>query len=137
MYDELSQDHVDGDVSHEPQPPVGGPHAGQWVTCGFYPEPVSEEGAVHSLEQSAVWVTFDSTRLTDADVAALVSPYPQMPSPLVASAWGRQLVLDAVDDPRLAAFLEYFANGPQNPEPGAPADAIFRDRPHVGRVRGV
>lgn len=139
LYDDLSQDHVDGNVDYEVQPPVGGAHAGRWVTCGVYVDAVDEEMAVHSLEHGAVWITYDEAALSVEDVVGLaelvqttfaddpdriawvlVSPYSPMPSPVVASAWGRQLILDDIADLRLAAFLRHFANGPQNPEPGAP-----------------
>ena len=139
VYEDISQAHADGDVEYDVRPPVGGMHAAKWVPCGFYDSVVVEEEAVHSLEHGAVWVTYDAGVLEADDVSALanlaaatfeesspgaayvlVSPYPDMPSPIVASAWGRQLLLDTVDDPRLALFLLHFASGPQTPEPGAP-----------------
>lgn len=139
VYDDLSQNHVEGRVEYEQQPPVGGAHASQWLTCGVYVDEVDVEMAVHSLEHGAVWITYDrgalgaaevvglaelvqSTFADDPDMIAwvLVSPYAPMPGPLVASAWGRQLVLEDSSDPRLVQFLVHFANGPQNPEPGAP-----------------
>ena len=39
---------------------------------------------------------------------------------MVATAWGRQLAQDSVDLPRLSAFVDTFAQGPQTPELGAP-----------------
>lgn len=139
VYEGLSQDHVDGNVDYDVRPPVGGAHAARWLTCGVYDAPVDEEMAVHSLEHGAVWITYDADALAtdaitriypivketfaeDPDRIAwvLVSPYSPMPAPLVVSAWGRQLVLEDVADPRLVAFMLHFANGPQNPEPGAP-----------------
>jgi hypothetical protein len=50
----------------------------------------------------------------------LVSPYPDLPAPVVASAWGKQLQLDSANDPRLEQFVSAFREGPQTPEPGAP-----------------
>ena len=81
---------------------------------------------MHSMEHGAVWITFDPN-LAAADVAVLkqfadngnevlVSPFTGLPSPVVASAWGKQLVLQSVNDPRLAQFVAYFDNGPQAPE---------------------
>jgi hypothetical protein len=49
----------------------------------------------------------------------ILSPYPGLPSPVVASAWGKQLQLPSVSDPRLGQFIDYFRQGPQTPEPGA------------------
>ena len=63
-------------------------------------------------------MTFYSNAPTD-DNAALVSAFENLPSPIVASAWGRQLRLDSVQDPRLDAFIQDFRQGPQTPEPGA------------------
>jgi hypothetical protein len=50
----------------------------------------------------------------------LVSPFTGLPSPVVASAWGKQLVLESVNDPRLAQFVAYFDDGPQTPELDTP-----------------
>lgn len=49
-----------------------------------------------------------------------LSPYPQLPAPVVASAWGVQLEVNAANDPRLSQFLATYEQGPQTPEPGAP-----------------
>jgi Protein of unknown function (DUF3105) len=50
----------------------------------------------------------------------LVSPYPGLPFPVVASAWGKQLKLNLADDPRLEQFVKAYTQVPQTPEPGAP-----------------
>ena len=50
----------------------------------------------------------------------LVSPYPDLDSAVVASAWGVQLRLDSAFDPRLTEFIDWYAHGPQTLEPGAP-----------------
>jgi len=86
--------------------------------------------AVHALEHGAVWVTYQSDLPQDqnATLAAaaaanpheLLSPYPDLPAPVIASAWGKQLQLDSADDPRLPAFPDAYLPGPQTPEPDAP-----------------
>jgi hypothetical protein len=38
----------------------------------------------------------------------------------MATAWGNQLSLQSVNDPRIAAFIEHFREGPQDLEHGAP-----------------
>ncbi len=48
----------------------------------------------------------------------LISPYEGLPAKVVATAWGKQLYLDSVDDPRLAEFITTFEHGPQTPESG-------------------
>lgn len=47
-----------------------------------------------------------------------MSPYPDLPAPVVATAWGEQIRLDGVDDLRLGQFVSAFRQGPQTPEPG-------------------
>ena len=83
---------------------------------------------MHALEHGAVWVTYDP-KLPEADVEKLrtaipstymvLSPYDGLPSPVVASAWGKQILLTGADDNRLEAFIESYRQGPQTPEPGA------------------
>lgn len=128
-YENLSRDHGQGAQTYDPIPPVGGAHNEAWMNCGIYDQPVPNENAVHSLEHGAVWITYRPD-LAAADVEtlrglvrgqryALLSPYPDLPSPVVASAWGVQLRLDSAGDSRLPSFIQQYANGPQSPEPGA------------------
>ena len=125
-----SAEHVRHDVEYPTAPPAGGPHLGAWLNCGFYTVPVLDELAVHSLEHGAVWVTYRSDVPAGAlsDLAALatrlpyllVSPYEAQDSPLVLTAWARQLPLDSLDDARFERFLDvYMFDGPTTPEPGA------------------
>ena len=95
-----------------------------------YDAPVRPENAVHSQEHGAVWITYqpdlaESDREALAELAVdqpyvLISPYPELEDPVVASAWGAQLRVDDVDDPRLQAFIDRYAGN--GPEPGAPCD---------------
>ncbi len=127
-YTGLARDHVAGGVAYPQTPPVGGPHAPAWQNCGVYATPVPAENAVHSLEHGAIWITYRPT-LPAAQLASireaiagqhrtLVSPYPGLPSPVVATAWGVRLRLDSASDPRLTAFLTTYGSGSQAPEPG-------------------
>lgn len=129
VYEDLTQNHVTTPVTYEQMPPVGGDHLPSWQNCGFYSTPIQNEAGVHSLEHGAVWVTYDP-ELPAEDVDALealasensymlVSPMEDLPSPLVASAWGHQLQLDSVDDDRLEVFLVKYLQGEQTPELGA------------------
>ena len=124
-----SGEHTTGTVTYDATPPMGGKHNPQWLNCAVYNKPQVNENAVHSLEHGAVWITYNPD-LPKADVDKLakrakgepfllVSPYPGLKSPVVASAWGKQVFLDGVNDPRLERFIRSFANGPQTPEPGA------------------
>jgi putative peptide zinc metalloprotease protein len=122
--------HVPTPVVYPQTPPVGGDHAPLWQNCGFYDVPIASEHAVHSLEHGAVWITYRPDlageqvaalrRLARGQTHVLVSPFPGLPAPVVASAWGRQLRLEAADDPRLAQFVRVFRLGPQAPERGGP-----------------
>ena len=120
---------VDYEAEYGMNPPAGGDHFGAWLNCGVYTEPQQNENAVHALEHGAVWVTYDPDVLGDAEIETLresipktymvLSPYPGLPAPVVASAWANQVQLDGVDDPRLADFIEKFRQSPDAPEPGA------------------
>ncbi len=110
-------------------PPVGGTHNPTWMNCGIYDTPVRTELAVHSLEHGSVWVTYQPELPADQvqqlrDLVrgkdhVLLSPFPGLKSPVVATAWGLQLELPDTSDSRLAAFIRNYENGPQTPEPGA------------------
>ena len=118
-------------------PPTGGTHSPQWQDCGVYGAAVRTEYAVHSLEHGAVWVAYQPgldaaaveqlAALADGEDYVLISPYPELASPVVATAWGKQLRVTDPADPRLSRFVARFAEGPQTPEPGAPCDGGVAD----------
>ncbi len=128
-YDDLARDHVQDKLPPTTLPPTGGKHAGVWQNCGVYSAPIPTENALHSMEHGAVWITYRPDLATDqvsrlaADAKGkshvLVSPYPELAAPVVASAWGKQVELSGADDRRLTQFIKDFQNGPQTPEPGA------------------
>lgn len=121
-------DHTLGSVAYAQIPPNSGDHSPVWQKCGFYSEPIGNEHAVHTLEHGAVWITFqpdlapDQVKLlralTRRQDDVLVSPYPGLPAPVVVSAWGRQVQLDAIDETRLAQALQDIRAGLEAPEPG-------------------
>ncbi|MDT0327826.1 DUF3105 domain-containing protein [Nocardiopsis lambiniae] len=131
-YEVASYVHVDtGEkVDYEQSPPVGGDHWSAWQNCGVYPAPVTSEFAVHSLEHGAVWIAYDP-ELPAEQVAQLdqlytqgsyllVSPYEgEMDTPIVASAWGRQLAVESPEDENLQRFVRAFEQSTDVPEPGA------------------
>ncbi|MBA2713434.1 MAG: DUF3105 domain-containing protein [Rubrobacteraceae bacterium] len=129
-FEDLSFKHNEGSIVYEQNPPVGGEHNPVWQNAGFYEKPVLEERAVHTLEHGAVWITYsvdlpqdqieELRRIVESQDCLLASPYPSLPAPVVASAWGRQLRLDSVDDPDLQEFIRTYRKGPQTLEPGAP-----------------
>jgi hypothetical protein len=122
--------HVAGRIDYRESPPIGGAHNIVWQNCAIYGVPIHSEHAVHSLEHGAVWITYrpdlPSNQVEMLESAAsddfmLLSPYPGLSAPVVASAWNRQIVLESADDPRLQAFIAEYKNNPQTtPEFGAP-----------------
>ncbi len=133
-WDSLSATHVetesvDYETAYDMNPPAGGDHFAAWLNCGVYTEEQQNENAVHALEHGAVWITYDPDAVSDADLETLqnsvpstyivLSPYPDLPAPVVASAWAAQVQLEGVDDPRLADFITKYWQSPSAPEPGA------------------
>lgn len=124
---EVTEGHTPETVAYDPTPPAGGEHDAVPQTCGFYSTPIRSENAVHSLEHGAVWITYrpdlasdqvDRLRaLAEDEGKVLVSPYEDLPAPVVVSSWGRQLLLDSAEDDRLGQFVQRFRN--DAPEPGA------------------
>ncbi|MDT9698381.1 DUF3105 domain-containing protein [Streptomyces sp. P17] len=127
----LSQNHVETPVDYKTSPGVGGDHNPAWMNCNgvVYDKEIGETNAVHSLEHGAVWVTY-TDKATDKDVSTLkdqvtktpytlMSPFADQSSPIVLSAWGKQLSVDSAADPRVEKFLGKYVQGAQTPEPGA------------------
>ena len=120
---------VEGDADYGQIPPAGGEHSPVLQNEGFYEEPVRDENAVHTMEHGAVWITYapdlpqgqkdEIRRLVEGQTCMLASPHPDLPAPVVASAWGKQLAIEGADDPALGQFVRAYRLGPQTPEPGA------------------
>ena len=126
-----SATHTTDPVDYPQDPPVGGPHDPSWQKCAVYDASVRPENAVHSMEHGAVWITYQPdlpesdrevlAKLAEGQRFLLISPYPGLEDPVVASAWGPQLRLDNVNDPRLRAFIDRYAGN--GPERGASCDS--------------
>ncbi|MFI6407458.1 DUF3105 domain-containing protein [Streptomyces sp. NPDC050548] len=127
----LGRNHVETKVNYPMNPPVGGNHAPQWMTCNgnVYTQAIPNENAVHSLEHGAVWVTYNDKAAT-ADLKTLadkvtktpytlMSPDKTQSGPIMLSAWGHQLGVKTASDPRVDEFLTKYVQGAQTPEPGA------------------
>ena len=125
-----------GSLSYLEHPPVGGPYNALWQSCGVYTKPLYNEYAVHTLARGAVWVTYRPdlpaeelaalrTRLADQP-AALLSPYPGLPAPIVMTAWNRQITAAGTDDPRLTRFLTEVLPENSVPEPDAGCTGGYR-----------
>jgi len=130
-FDVASRNHTENPVDYPQTPPVGGDHHPVWQDCGFYGEPVFDETAVHSMEHGAVWITFrpelpddqvDHIRALAQQDYVLASRWDggDLPAPIVLSAWGAQLWLEALPDPAADEFVATHRLGSGTPEPGAP-----------------
>lgn len=130
--DSPARDHVQTPVEYPDypaRPPSGGEHNPLPQQCAVYDEPVPAEHAVHSLEHGAVWVTYspdlpadqveELTGLVEGDPYRMLSPLPGQESPVVLTAWGRQIEVDSAGDETVEDFLSTYTNGRQTPERGA------------------
>ena len=109
-------------------PPAGGPHFLVPLNPGIYDSPVSDGGAVHSLEHGMVWISYNPDLVDEEQVAALravaekfdndvlLSPRPGNAMPVAAVSWGRLLRLDDVHAELLGEFV--VTNRNRSPEPG-------------------
>ena len=130
-----SNAHTEENLTYDPAPPTSGEHFPVPATCGFYEtEAPPDELLVHDLEHGAIWIAYDPG-LDDASKSSLsalvaqqakvtATPYPDLGSPIVVTAWARQLRLDSVDDPRLLQFIEQYRNSENAPEPDAACQGI-------------
>lgn len=136
-------------ILYEQVPPTGGVHRNAWQNCGAYDRFIANENGVHSMEHGSVWITYDPGLPQDqVDTLAskaeqefvLVSPYPGMDAPVVASVWGKQMELDGADDSRLDPFIRQYRKNPENsPEPqgicyggtSATTDQVPQQEPYV------
>lgn len=119
----------DGKVS-EPQnppaggvPPVVGKHNPKWLRCDIYDAPVPNEYAVHSVERSAVWITYrpglppeqlrQLAALSEANPNdreyILVSPYEGLVAPIVVVVPNRWMPIQSASDPVLPMIVETYA----------------------------
>lgn len=126
----LERGHTSEPVKYSQIPPVGGVHNPVWQNCGVYTQPIANENGVHSLEHGAIWITYRPDlpasevqklqTFTRESGYRLLSPYPDLPGPIMLSAWGYQLQLEQADEQRLMAFVQKYEQNPGGPEPGAP-----------------
>lgn len=115
---EIKSGHSYNPEKYDQSPPIGGPHNYILQNCmgDVYTAPIPSEHAVHSLEHGAIWVTYRNGLPQDqvAKLAAkvtgkpymLMSPYEGLDKAVSLQAWGYQLKLDDVNDPRIDAFIK-------------------------------
>jgi hypothetical protein len=118
--------HVLGDadgIEYPSDPPTSGPHQPGPAVEGVLDEPLPRPVQVGVLERGDVLVQFDPA-LDDEAVADLeelagprvvVAPNPDLPAPVVATAWLFKRTCDAVDVGALRAFAsERAGQGPED-----------------------
>lgn len=110
---------VEGEIEYARNPPTNGDHSPMWQNCGFYTEPIDEKTAVHSMDHGVVWIAYrpdlpqeqiQQLRPYGDEEYVIVSPYPGLPAPVVATAWRNQIYLEGANDPRLREFVNEFRN---------------------------
>ena len=133
---------VSGTVNYPQSPPIGGNHSPYWADCNgtVYPQPIANENAVHPLEHGAVWVTYKQG-LPQSEVNTLandvkgqtkvfMSPYPDLKTKVSLQAWGYQLFVNSVTDPRINQFIAALAGNPNiTPENASCSQPTFVKNP--------
>jgi hypothetical protein len=121
-------EHTQAKVDYDRRPPAGGDHGSVAAPCGFYVQPIADEYLVHTMEHGAVWLAYAQDLEADAvavlraeveeheDLVATLYPGLDDGVAVVASAWGRQLTLESVSDPRLDEFVQEYRNFDTAPE---------------------
>jgi hypothetical protein len=102
-------------------PPTSGPHAPGAALTGILGEPLSRPEQVGQLEAGAVLLQYGPDLGADAVAsleglagdAVLVVPNPDLPAPVVATAWTRKMACEAIDVEALRAFARaHVGQGP-------------------------
>lgn len=101
----------EGEMTTGPAPSSGEGQDGP--SCGMVAEPVDTQTQIDALAAGVAVVQYrdaeDAVRvseaLADRPTRVLVAPNPDVDVPVVATAWGRRLRLQAVDGPMLRAFV--------------------------------
>lgn len=127
-------------VSYKTNPPSGGNHWGTWAAFKKYTKPVRREMYVHDMEHGAVVLSyrcadacpdvvaalekvFDDAQADPLCVSAgagpkarlLLTPDPNLDTPIAASAWGATYTATCIDTESLAAFVaEVYGNAPES-----------------------
>jgi hypothetical protein len=124
--DPASANHVLAGVpepSYTSDPPTSGPHAPAPPRTGVLDDPLPRPDQVGHLEGGGVLIQYRPTLAAD-DVAALeplatgsvaVAPNPDLPAPVVVTAWVRKLTCEAVD----VAAIDAFARDHEGQGPGS------------------
>jgi hypothetical protein len=127
---EPNHNHVEGNITYNTTPPVGGNHSQYWADCSgtVYPNAIANENAVHMLEHGAVWITYKpglaadqvailAKKVSGVDRTAM-SPYPDLKTNISLQAWDYQLFVDSASDPRIQQFITALRFNPKTTPEG-------------------
>jgi hypothetical protein len=125
-YDNLPSGIVAGTIDYDHHPPAGGQHDQYAQLCGYYKVPIQDRNAVASLATGAVWIAYrpdlpqsavdDLRDAAEGVLDILIAPYPGLESPIVITAWGRQLAVDDPKDERVKLFIYVYKNDARAPQ---------------------
>lgn len=108
-------------------PPTSGWHyADQVAPWGIATAPIANEVQVHNLEHGGIVIQYKDandiallSQLTaivkSYETKIVLAPYPDMPSRVALTAWGRRQTFDQYDEAGMRAFIAaYISKGPEN-----------------------
>jgi hypothetical protein len=116
---------VPSPVQYNSDPPTSGPHHEFPPQFKIYTEPMTKELAIHGLEDGGVIINYhpdlDTPTVDKLGAIAtsyleqggymshvIMTPYPDLSHPIVLTAWGRILRLQAFDEPRIREFINAY-----------------------------
>jgi hypothetical protein len=133
--------HQEGDLDYESDPPVSGAHSIRPAACGTHADPIPDENQVHSLEHGAVGIQYDPA-LAAREIAILEdmtssydshvfsAPRPGMGIPIVVTSWARMMRLDSLDASAIRTYIDEFRmRGPEEQDCDATSQQSFAPSP--------
>lgn len=112
-------------VAYSTDPPTSGPHVQEVPDFKVYSEPITNELAVHGLEDWGVIINYKPDldkasidklasiatsyeQLSGGMSHVLMTPHPSQTDPIVLTAWGRQDRMAVVDEARIRRFIDEY-----------------------------
>jgi hypothetical protein len=116
-------------TNYDSTPPTSGPHDPSPAPCGISSQPIPNTVQVHDLEHGVVMIQYrpglDPSQVTALQALGrsysshvIVAPYPNLPTPVAATAWTKLMRLDHADVGKLRRFIDRFRQ--HGPEAGIP-----------------
>ena len=123
VFEDLGNEHVrEITTPHKPYnsvPPTSGPHLPRIAPSGIAEVQVPDELIVHNMEDGGIIINYDPVRIASKDIEKLkglmgtyddqilLHPYikPELPSPIVLTAWTKLLTLESFDEAKIREFI--------------------------------